>query len=240
MQRKLGFGAYGILCYAGSLASFYFVYAWLGGPAGISFPWQLNEAEASPSAFVFIGNAALFIAFGLYHSLMARSSVKRRIRRLLPRTLERATYCLTSAVLTVVLGLLWRPFSPVLWETSSAAGVQAMQLLDVLLWVVHLTAIVLMNHNEFFGLRQIGQAMRGLEYRPPPPVSEFYYLWTRLMLVISLALIPWATPVITASRLEFCLFATTYVVLGAWLSNRDRSDVETVAGAASQGTEAAA
>jgi protein-S-isoprenylcysteine O-methyltransferase Ste14 len=240
MRRKLGLGAYGVLCYAGSLASFFFVFAWLGGPAGIPFPWRLNQAQASPSALAFAGNVALFIAFGLYHSLLARSSVKRNIRRFLPRTLERATYCLTSAVLTVVLCLLWQPFGPVLWEMPSAAGAQAMQLLHVLLWVVHLTAIVLMNHNEFFGLRQIGQAMRGSEYRPPPPVSEFYYLWTRLMLVISLALIPWATSVITASRLEFCLFATTYVALGAWLSNRDRGDFETVAGTASQGTAAAA
>jgi protein-S-isoprenylcysteine O-methyltransferase Ste14 len=240
MQRKLGLGAYGILCYAGSLVSFYFIYAWLGGPAGIAFPWQLNLAEAPPSTVAFVGNAALFVAFGLYHSLLARSSLKQRIRRFLPRTLERATYCLTSAVLTVVLCLLWRPFGPVLWEMPSVAGTHAMQLVHVLLWVVHLTAIVLMNHNEFFGLRQIGQAIRGSDYRPPPPVSEFYYLWTRLMLVISLGLIPWATPVVTASRLEFCLFATTYVVLGAWLSNRDRGDVETVADAAGQETEAAA
>src|SRR5262249_27741579 len=97
----------------------------------------------------------------------------------------------------------------------------------VLLWVLHMASIVLMNHNEFFGLRQIGLAIEGKAYRPLPPVSERYYLWTRLTLVITLALFPWASPVMTAGRLQLCLFMTAYIVLGAWLSNRDRGDLET-------------
>jgi hypothetical protein len=78
-------------------------------------------------------------------------------------------------------------------------------------------------------LRQIGLAMRGEEYRPLPPVSRGYYLATRLVLVISLALIPWASPIMTAGRLQLGVFMTVYTALGAWLSNRDGGDEMVVA-----------
>jgi hypothetical protein len=75
--------------------------------------------------------------------------------------------------------------------------------------------------------------MRGEGYRPLPPVSRGYYLSTRLALVISLALIPWAAPVMTAGRLQLCIFMTIYTGLGAWLSNQDRGDLMTVPGSGS-------
>ena len=228
LRLRVSLASYGALCYACSLAGFAFAFAWLGGPVGVLFPWQIDQADVAPATLAIAVNAALFILFGLYHSLMARSSVKLRIRRVLPRVLERATYNLTSILLTVLLFLLWQPLSPILWVAPSVTITHAMQLTHIFLWVVHLTAIVLMNHNEFFGLRQIGQAMRGLNYEPPPPVSEFYYVCTRLMLAISLALIPWASPVMTAGRLEFCLLATSYIVFGVWLSNRDRGDTAVI------------
>jgi methanethiol S-methyltransferase len=229
---------YAALCYTGSLVGLAFAFAWLGGPVGIAVPWRLDQADAGPSAQAISANAVLLALFGLYHSLMARSAVKRRARRFLPRALERATYNLTSSFLTMLLCLLWQPLTPILWAAPSIATAQVIQLAHVCLWVIHLTAIVLMNHNEFFGLRQIGQAMRGLNYRPPPPVSKFYYLCTRLMLVVSLALIPWASPIMTTGRLEFCLLGTSYVILGAWLSNRDHGDNAVVIVSESECTEA--
>jgi hypothetical protein len=69
-----------------------------------------------------------------------------------------------------------------------------------------------------------------------PPVSRGYYLSTRLALVISLALIPWASPIMTAGRLQLCVFMTVYTALGAWLSNRDGGDVMVVSAPGSTGT----
>jgi hypothetical protein len=191
---------------------------------------RLDDGGGSSATAALGWNSAIMIAFGLYHSLFARTIVKRRLRPLFGRNLERATYNLISAVLAVVLCLLWQPIPVRLWELSSPAT-PAMQGAHVLLWIVHMTSIVLMNHNDFFGLRQVRLAMRGEPYRPLPPVSETYYLWTRLTLVISLALIPWASPVMSAGRLQFCLFMTVYIALGAWLSNRDRGDLATVTAA---------
>jgi hypothetical protein len=228
-MRVFALAAYGVICYAASMASLAVLFAWLGGPVPFPFPLHLDQGSDGPVAAALAWNTAIMAAFGLYHSIFARTVVKRRTRLLLGRNLERATYNLTSAVLAVLLCLLWQPLSLRLWEMPSAAAARGMQVAHVLLWIVHMTSIVLMNHNDFFGLRQVRLAMRGEAYRPLPPVSEAYYLWTRLTLVVSLALIPWASPVMTAGRLQFCLFMTVYIALGAWLSNRDRGDLATVA-----------
>jgi methanethiol S-methyltransferase len=221
-MRRLGLAAYGAACYAASMVSLVVLFSWLGGFT--FFPIRLDEGPGSVSLAAVVWNTAIMLAFALYHSFFARTSVKRRTRHLVGRNLERATYNLVSAVLSVLLCLAWWPMPTRLWELSSPEARYAMQGTYVILWVVHMTSIVLMNHNDFFGLRQIGLAMRGEAYRPPPPVSRGYYLSTRLALVISLALIPWASPIMTAGRLQLCVFMTAYTALGAWLSNRDGGD----------------
>jgi methanethiol S-methyltransferase len=226
MMRVLALAGYGSVCYAASMVSLVVLFSWLGGFG--FFPIRLDEEGGSFSLGAFAWNTTIMIAFALYHSVFARTGVKQRTRALLGRNLERASYNLVSAVLAVLLCLAWRPIPIRLWELPSPEAAYAMHAAYGALWVVHMTSIVLMNHNDFFGLRQIGLAMRGEAYRPLPPVSRGYYLSTRLALVISLALIPWASPVMTAGRLQLCVFMTIYTALGAWLSNRDRGDLMTI------------
>ena len=180
-MRFFALAVYGVVSYGMSMLSLVVLFAWLGGIALL--PFRLDEGSGSSAAAAIAWNTAIMIGFALYHSIFARTTVKERTRRLLGRNLERATYNLLSAVLAMLLCLAWRTIPLRLWELQSTAGANAMRAVYVLLWVVHMTSIVLMNHNEFFGLRQIGLAMRGEEYRPLPPVSHGYYLWTRLTLV---------------------------------------------------------
>jgi len=225
-MRAFALAAYGTVSYVSSMVSLVLFFGWLGEFS--SFPIRLDEGDSFPPLEAVTWNAVIMIGFGLFHSAWARTSVKKSTRLLIGRNLERATYNLLSALLAVLLCFAWRPIPLRLWEFPSPAATQAVQIVFVLLGIVHMTSIVLMNHNDFFGLRQIGLAIRGEDYRPLSPVSEGYYLWTRVALVISLALIPWASPIMTVGRLQLCLFVTVYVVLGAWLSNRDRGDLETV------------
>src|SRR5262249_21569709 len=202
MRRKLLLAAYGLLSYIASLTCFLFVFAWLGGPVGVAFLWQLDGSIATISINALGINAVLFIGFGLYHSLMARSLVKQRLRQFLPRTLERATYTLISSALTALLCLLWHPISPVIWAISSYTIMRAVVLFHLILGACHLKSFFLINHNDFFALRHIGPAIRVFASPPLPPISNSYYLCTRLMLVLSLALIPWVSPIMTVGRLQ--------------------------------------
>lgn len=225
-MRAFTLAAYGTVSYVTSMVSLILLFGWLGEFS--SFPIRLDEGDSSSLLGAATWNAVIMVGFGLFHSGWARTSVKKRTRLLIGRNLERATYNLLSALFAVLLCLAWRPIPLRLWEFPSPAAAHAAQVVYVLLGVAHMTSIVLMNHNDFFGLRQIGLAIRGEAYRPLSPVSETYYMWTRVVLVISLALIPWASSTMTVGRLQLCLFVTVYVVLGAWLSNRDRGDLETV------------
>ncbi len=223
MMRRLGLAAYGAVCYTASMMSLLVLFAWLGGFG--FFPVRLDDGRGSLTVGAVLVNTAIMVAFTVYHSVFARTFVKKRTRMLVGGNLERATYNLVSAVLAVLLCVLWQPIPLRVWAVSSVEATRAMQAVYVMLWIVHMTSIVLMNHNEFWGLRQIGFAMRREEYRPLPAVSRRYYLWTRLTLVITLALIPWASAVMTVGRLQLSVFMTLYTVLGAWLSNRDPGDL---------------
>ena len=231
-MRVFALAAYAVVCYGASILSLVVLFAWLGGFDLPPLRLRLDEGGDAVFAAALAWNTLIMIGFALYHSVFARSAIKARTRRLVGRNLERATYNLLSAILAVLLCVAWRPIPLSLWELSAPAAVLTMQVTYALLWVVRMTSIVFMDHNDFFGLRQIGLAMFGQEYTPLPPVPESYYLWTRLTLVISLGLIPWASPIMTLGRLQLCLFMTAYVVLGAWLSNRDRGDLDTVPAAA--------
>lgn len=224
--HRQGLFAYGVLCYGASMLSLVVLFGWLGGFRFV--PVRLDEGGTLSLPAALAWNTVVMAAFALFHSVFARSWMKAWTRRWHAHNLERVTYNLLSAIFAILLCLVWAPIPARLWEVQGAAAVLALQATHALLWVLHMTSIVLMNHNDFFGLRQLGLAMRGEAYRPLPPVSEGYYLWTRLMLVITLALIPWASPTMSVGRLQLCVFMTSYVILGAWLSNRDRGDLATV------------
>lgn len=224
--RRLALFAYGVLCHAASILSLVVLFGWLGGFGFV--PVLLDEGGSLSLPAALAWNTLVMVAFTVFHSVFARSAVKKSTRRFHERNLERATYNLLSAIFAILLVLAWAPIPARVWEIQGTTAALAIQVTHAVLWILHMTSIVLMNYNDFFGLRQVGLAMRGEAYRPLPPVSEGYYLWTRLMLVITLALIPWASPVMSAGRLQLAVFMTAYVVLGAWLSNRDRGDLATV------------
>src|SRR5262245_59181639 len=54
-------------------------------------------------------NVALFSAFALHHSLLARSGVKAWLTTRIPVALERTVYVWTASLLFAAVCLLWRP-----------------------------------------------------------------------------------------------------------------------------------
>jgi len=173
----------------------------------------------------FAVDTVLLTIFCVSHSLLARTRVKRWMRRLVPHLLERATYCLLFGLALFGLCFAWRPLPEVLWRITSPAGLAAIVALFALCWVAHFGALFWMGYGEFFGLRQVLLAARGEEYRPPTPMTRRDFAVSHGLLVVSLVLIPWATPTMSVGQLYFCVFLAVYDVAGAWLSSRDMSDV---------------
>jgi len=167
----------------------------------------------------------LLAFFCFMHSILARSSVKSRMRRYVPHLYERATYCLLFGLLLFATCFAWRPLPAVLWRITSPAGVAAITTVFALGWIVHFGSLFWMGYGEFFGLRQMSFASRGEEYRPPAPMTRRDFAVSHILLIVSLMWIPFATPTMSVGQLYFAGFFALYDILGAWLSARDLSDV---------------
>lgn len=185
----------------------------------------VDSGDPGNRVVAFAVDTILLAVFCAAHSIFARSSVKAWMRRSIPFLYERATYCLLFGLLLFAVCFLWRPIPQVLWRITSPAGVNTMLALFAFFWIAHFGALFWMGYAEFFGLRQTWFAARGEAYRPPVPMTRRDFAISHVILIVSLMLLPWATPVMSVGQLYYCIFLATYDLIGAWLSARDMSDV---------------
>jgi hypothetical protein len=221
-MKKPGFLLYAIFSQAVGLASLAYFALWV---YRIWVAKTVDSGVPGDPKVAFAVDTILLAVYCTGHSLLARTSVKRWMRRFIPYPLERATYCLIFGLLLFALCFAWLPLPDVVWRITSPAGVTAIVALFILFWVAHFGSIFWFGYAEFFGLRQAWLAAHGEEYRPPAPMTQGAYAASHGLLVVSLMLIPWATPVMSVGQLYFCVFLAVYDVVGAWLSARDMSDV---------------
>lgn len=221
-MKRPGLLLYGIVSQVVGLGSLAYFALWV---YRVGVPKTVDSGAPGDPLAAFAIDSLLLAAFCTSHSLLARSSVKRWMRRLVPHLLERATYCLLFGVMLFALCLAWRPLPQVLWRVTSPPAMAAVVGFFLLCWVAHFGAIFWMGYGEFFGLRQTWLAARGEEYRPPAAMTRRAFVVSHLILVTSLMLIPFATPTMSAGQLYFCLFLAIYDVVGGWLSSRDLGDV---------------
>ena len=210
--------SYVIFTYVFSIVTMALGSLWL---LNLWLPKTIDSGTPGPLGQSLIIDTILLFIFCFAHTYFARSSVKVVLRRFIPEYLERATYCLFSSALWLLVCLLWRPLPSLVWEVTSPAGVPIMYALFVLMWVLHFAAIFMMNHNEFFGLRAVFFAVRNEPHELPPAVSEGYYYVSHVLLVASLTLLPWAAPTMSIGHLYFCIFWTVYMGIGAFRSHHD-------------------
>ncbi|GAA4717532.1 isoprenylcysteine carboxylmethyltransferase family protein [Nocardioides conyzicola] len=163
---------------------------------------------------------ALVLLFALQHSVMARPSVKARLRRRIPVELERTTYVLATDVCLALLLVLWQPFGGQVWHVDGPAAVVLWTLFGAG-WLLAVAATYAVDHFELTGLRQAGW----LPPRPAAATTELevtgMYAVVRHPLMTGLLLAFWATPHLGASHLLFAAAATAYVAVGVRFEERD-------------------
>jgi hypothetical protein len=214
--------AYGILTHIIGIGSLVYFGFWV---YRVGVPKTVDSGDPGNRAVAFAVDTILLTIFCAAHSIFARSSVKAWMRRSIPFLYERATYCLFFGALLFAVCFLWRPIPQVVWRITSPAGVNTMLALFAFFWIAHFGALFWMGYAEFFGLRQTWFAAKGEEYRPPAPMTKRDFAVSHVILIVSLMLLPWATPVMSVGQLYYCIFLATYDLIGAWLSARDMSDV---------------
>ena len=209
---------YGVLCYAATVASL--VYA-AGFLANIGVPKSIDTAPTADTLRAVLTNLGLLGVFAVQHSVMARQGFKRLWTKIVPRTVERSTYCLFSAAALGLLMWQWQPMGGTIWHVEAAWARYLLFGLSLVGWVGVYYSSFLINHFDLFGLRQVWLHLRGREYTPLAFQTPTLYKWIRHPLYLGLTLAVWATPDMTVTHLLFAVGVLGYIIVGIQFEERD-------------------
>ena len=176
---------------------------------------------AAPLVHALAVDVALLALFAVQHNVMARPAFKQLWVRIVPTSIERATYVLASSLVLLALFALWEPLPGVVWSVESPAARAAVWALYTAGWVVALTSTFLIDHFHLFGLKQAAAGMKGEVAREPTFRKVLLYRLVRHPLMVGFLVAFWAAPTMSVGRLVFALAMTAYVLVGVRFEERD-------------------
>jgi methanethiol S-methyltransferase len=191
--------------------------AWAGGAAFLvsllylGYFWGVTLAaqDGDPAdrvAAVTI-NVALFSTFALHHSLLARSSAKRLVSRLITARLERVAYVWIASLLAIAMCFLWQPIAGLVYRMHgwSQLPFWAVQILGA---GIIIRAVRVIDPLELAGIRQAaGRAATGALKIIGPFRIVRHPIYLGWMLLV------FGTPTMTANRLVFAAISSLYLIL---------------------------
>lgn len=188
----------GALVFAVSLTSFVIVYGIL-----LKEPAPPTPEPVWPAVAI---NVALFTAFALHHSVMARTGAKAWLTRRLPAELERSVYVWIASLMFFAVCWLWQPLPGVAWTIGEPWR--------WVMWTVPLAGILLTERTariigiwELAGVRQ-ARRDKPVEFKVTGPFGL-----VRHPIYLGWILIVFGVPDMTHSRLLFAVISTTYLVV---------------------------
>lgn len=218
MQRALVL-AYGLACYAIFFLVFLYMIAFVVAVDGV-VPRTLAPGESGTLSTALAVNLGLILLFGVQHSVMARSSFKRRVAAWLPPPVERSTYVLLTSLILMLIFAAWQPLPGMVWQLSSPALAWTLWAVHVCGWGIVLLATFLTNHFDLFGLRQVWLHWRRQSYRPVPFREWLFYRSIRHPMMLGLFIAFWVTPQMSWSHLLFSAGMSVYILIGVHFEER--------------------
>jgi protein-S-isoprenylcysteine O-methyltransferase Ste14 len=202
---------YGVLSYLGFLAVFVDFALFTDGC------WVAKTVDSgllhSPSSALLV-DLGLMLLFGLHHSIAARSWFKRWLTRVVPLSLERATFVLGSWLILALLIWQWRPIPSPLWSVKSPAASALMWGVNALGWLGVPLSSLLIDHFDLFGVKRAFNGFRRTSFEGKGFVTPLLYKYVRHPMMTSLLIAFWVTPQMTLGRLLLSLGMTVYILIG--------------------------
>jgi protein-S-isoprenylcysteine O-methyltransferase Ste14 len=198
----------GALLFVGSLA--------LGGKAYVQRFDAVAPAGSSPWPPLAL-NVALFSAFALHHSVLARTRIKQWIHARVGIDAERALYVILASMLYLACAWLWVPL-PGTWYALTGPwwwGGTSVQVAGVL---VTLLAARTLSLKELMGLDPSRQAAAH-DGAPLLETSGLYRV-VRHPIYFGWVLFVAGAPLMTSTRLLFAVISVAYLVIAIPLEER--------------------
>ena len=217
MTRLAAF-LYGVACYLFFAITFFYFMAFI---ANVIVPRTVDDGPPAPVWLAVLIDFALVLVFALQHSVMARQGFKRWWTKAVPETLERSTYVLASSLALALLMWQWRPIPHLVWRIADPGLGNAILALALLGWLMVGGSTFLISHFELFGLAQVTRPLLGREAQPAKLRTPLFYRLVRHPLYLAFLIAFWAAPIMTVGHLIFAGLATTYIMVGVALEERD-------------------
>jgi protein-S-isoprenylcysteine O-methyltransferase Ste14 len=202
--------------------------AWAGGAAFAAsllyflyfFFRSIDARPVQPWGVALAADLALFTAFALHHSVMARTGAKALLARHLRAPLERTVFVWLSSLLFFAVCWWWQAPPGTLYRADGA-----------LRWLLYggqaagvAIAVRASGALSMFDLAGISQVRRATSH-PPTLQDRGLYRLVRHPVYLGWVLMVFATPDMTAARLLFAVISTGYLALAVPLE--ERSLIET-------------
>jgi len=220
MKRWL-FLVYGVAGHVTFLATF----AYLAGFVGNLFvPKSIDVPSGNDVAQAVAINLLLVAIFAVQHSVMARPNFKFFWTYVVPQPIERATYVWTANAVTILLVWQWRPIDAVVWDVEQPVVRGMLWSLFAAGWLAVPLVSLLINHFDLFGTRQVWLYWKNKPYTDLPFRTPAVYAHVRHPLYLGWGLAFWTTPTMTVGHLLFAASLTVYMILAAFVEERDLVD----------------
>lgn len=166
-------------------------------------------------------NTLLISLFAIQHSVMARNDFKKWWTKFIPQSIERSTYVIISAFLLMMAMWHWKPIFIIVWDVGNPFGYFFLESLFWIGWVIVILSTFMIDHFDFFGLRQVYLNLRNVEYEPLEFRIVALYKYVRHPMMFGLILAFWSTPRMTVGHITFSITMTAYILIGVTLEERD-------------------
>lgn len=232
-MKRIAILVFGLLTYGVFLATFLYFIAFLGNlqaaplaqwlpmlPALVPRSVDLG-GPATPVALAVAINLGLVLAFGLQHSVMARSGFKAWLKRRLPASAERSVYVLMASAMLVLLFWQWRPLPALLWSAGTPLGQGIGWAVFAAGFGLVLLATFLIDHFDLFGLRQVWHQFARRDAQEHPFQTPLFYRMVRHPLYLGFLLALWGGPTMSVGHFLFAAAMTLYILVAIPLEERD-------------------
>ncbi|MEN5093965.1 methanethiol S-methyltransferase [Pseudomonas protegens] len=209
---------YSLSSYVIFLLTFLYLIGFLGA---LSVPKNIDSGEYRHWLVATAIDVALITLFAVQHSVMARESVKKKMSRIIPVPIERATYVLCSSLALILLFILWHPIPTMVWSVQSEVLRALLNGLYWAGWGIALVATFLISHFELFGLKQAYPSLYKTQPEPLNFITPFLYKIVRHPMYLGFLIAFWATPAMSVGHLVFALTCTAYIFAGTHLEEKD-------------------
>ena len=188
---------------------------------GIFLEVGRSSGLAGDNAVAF--NTLLVLAWGFFHSLLARPAFRAQWQKILQPHLQPAVYSIIASVGLILLCLLYKTMPHEVYELRGSPAFLA-RVLFYAAWGLFIYCFMHIDPLDVSGVRQILDYLRGTDRPPEPFQPSGPFLWCRHPVELSFLVAFWAAPRMTVGHLLFASLMTLYTLIGIDLEDRRMLD----------------